>query len=251
MAERKAAADTEVLEAGLDRERMPAHVAIIMDGNGRWARERGLPRIAGHREGINTVRRIVRASGDLGLQVLTLYVFSSENWSRPRREVEALMGLLEYYLQKEVAELDKNGVRLRSMGRLAELPARVQKVLEDGRKALAGNDGLILNLALNYGGRAEIVDAVREIAAAAAAGRIAPEEVGEETIHRYLYSPDLPDPDLVIRTSGEQRMSNFLIWESSYSEFCVTPVLWPDFSRQHLVEAILEYQRRSRRYGGL
>ncbi len=251
MALRKAAVDTEALEAGLDREKIPAHVAIIMDGNGRWARERGLPRIAGHREGINTVRRIVRASGDLGLKVLTLYVFSSENWSRPRREVEALMGLLEYYLQKEVAELDKNRVRLRSMGRLAELPVRVQKVLEDGRKALAGNDGLILNLALNYGGRAEIVDAVRRIAAAAAQGKIAPEEVAEEMISGHMYAPDLPDPDLVIRTSGEQRMSNFLIWESSYSEFCVTPVLWPDFSRQHLVEAILEYQRRSRRYGGL
>lgn len=239
------------LEEKLDKAKLPQHVAIIMDGNGRWARKRDLPRVAGHRAGVKSVREIVRACGEIGIKVLTLYAFSVENWKRPRREVDTLMRLLRESLRRELPNLNKNQVRLRAIGRLKELPPKVQEALEKAIKSTEGNEGLILNFAINYGGRSEIVDAVKSLAKDVEKGVCKPDEVSEEIFEKYLYTSHVPDPDLLIRTSGEHRVSNFLLWQVSYSEIWITPVYWPDFRRHHLLGALLDYQERKRRFGGI
>lgn len=228
---------------------VPRHIAIIMDGNGRWARARGEERVKGHEAGANTVRRIVRACGQRGVEALTLYSFSTENWGRPELEVQALMALLADYLQNETDELMDNRVRLRGIGDIERLPVHVQALLEQVTAYTARNDGMWLNLALSYGGRAEIVQATRRIAAEAVAGRIDPDDVDEALFARHLFLADLPDPDLMIRTSGELRLSNFLLWQLAYAELWVTDVAWPDFSVEHLDQAIAAYGARQRRFG--
>jgi undecaprenyl diphosphate synthase len=227
----------------------PTHVAIIMDGNGRWARRRGLPRIEGHRRGVETVRTIIDASRELGIQYLTLYAFSAENWRRPQDEVGALMSLLEYFLKRETKTLVKNRVRLLAIGRTMELPAVVRIQLEAAIKATAHFADHTLVLALNYGSRTEVVDAARAYAAAVAAGKEKLNDSSWETFSRYLYTADVPDPDLVIRTSGELRVSNFLLLQAAYAEFVFSPVLWPDFSKADLAAACVEFSQRERRYG--
>jgi len=228
---------------------LPRHVAIIMDGNGRWARERGLPRIEGHRRGAESVREIVRVSGELGVEYLTLYAFSIENWNRPKPEVSALMRLLEFYLKEEIAELNKSNVRLAAIGRVHELPASAQKQLEKSIAALKKNTGLTLVLALSYGGRAEIVDAVRSICREVKDGRLNAANVDEKVISQHLYTRSIPDPDLLIRTSGEMRVSNFLLWQISYAEIYVTETLWPDFRKAAYLKALEDYSGRDRRFG--
>lgn len=228
---------------------LPRHIAIIMDGNGRWAKKRGKPRLMGHQAGVRAVRETVSGARELGVEVLTLYAFSTENWRRPGPEVESLMGLLENYLQNQLDQMLSHGVRLQTCGAIDLLPARVQRVLKDARERTAANDGLILNLALSYGSRDEIVRASRRLAAEVAAGRQAVAAINEETIADYLDTAGLPDPDLLIRTGGEARLSNFLLWQLSYSELYFTEVLWPDFGRQHLQTAIDDYQQRQRRFG--
>ncbi|OGR82928.1 MAG: di-trans,poly-cis-decaprenylcistransferase [Elusimicrobia bacterium RIFCSPLOWO2_01_FULL_54_10] len=223
---------------------LPRHIAIIMDGNGRWAKSRGLPRIFGHRAGTQSVREAVKVCGELGIEALTLYAFSTENWARPKAEVSALMGLLSKMLSTEVSELNKSGVRLMAVGRLHELPAKVRGELEKAIDKLKSNTGLILNLALNYGGRQEIADAVNKII------HLGIKKVDEKILSKYLYTADLPDPDLMIRTSGEMRISNFLLYQLAYAELYVTPTLWPDFRREHLYQAIASFQARERRFGG-
>jgi undecaprenyl diphosphate synthase len=227
----------------------PAHIAIIMDGNGRWAERRGLPRLMGHRAGRRAVREAVEGAVELKIRVLTLYTFSLENWDRGAREVSGLMRILEQVLKDEREELKKNNVQLRTIGRVDLLPEKSRKILEDTRSFLAPNDGLILVLALSYGGRAEIVDAVRRIVEEARDGRIPSGGIDEEFFAGKLDTDGLPDPDLLIRTSGELRVSNFLLWQLAYSEFWVTDVLWPDFRRKHLYQAVYDFQRRSRRFG--
>lgn len=230
--------------------KLPRHLAIIMDGNGRWAREHGLlTRIRGHEAGIESVRTAVRACGELHLHALTLYAFSVENWQRPKREVDALMGLLERFLQKEIPELNSNRVRLVASGRLDDLPGGARSAFEHASQATAANTGLVLNLALSYGGRTEIVEAVRRIARAARDGEVDPESIDEQRFASWLYHPELGDPDLLVRTSGEFRVSNFLLWQIAYTEIHITPVLWPDFRRKELYSAILDYQKRERRFG--
>jgi len=228
---------------------LPRHVAIIMDGNGRWAKGRRLPRLAGHRAAVRTVREVVRASAELGIGYLTLYAFSVENWNRPRSEVNGLMQVLKDTLRREQGELDENGVRLRIIGRESDLPAGVRRQIDITRRALDHNEGLVLNLALSYGGRPEIVEAARRVAEDARRGMLDPENLDEETFARHLYTGGMPDPDLLIRTSGELRISNFLLWQIAYSEIWVTEVPWPEFRRLHLYAAIREYQGRDRRFG--
>ena len=228
---------------------LPTHVAIIMDGNGRWARQRGLPRIEGHRMGMESVRETVRVSSTLGIKYLTLYAFSSENWARPRVEVAALMQLLGLYLQKELSELDKNNVRLAAIGRLHELPTSARQQLDKAIATLQDNTGLTLVLALSYGGRAEIVDAVHEIAREIKTGQIDVADVNEKCISDHLYTTEIPDPDLLIRTSGELRVSNFLLWQISYAEIYVTETLWPDFRKAEYLNALDDYGNRQRRFG--
>lgn len=237
----------------LDPERLPHHIAIIMDGNGRWARKRHLPRVAGHRAGVTSVRYVVECASRIGIPSLTLYAFSEENWKRrPKAEVDFLMQLLGRYLKQEVPTLHKNNVRLEYIGRLHELPAAVQEKMEWARKELSRNSGMVLTLALNYSARSELVDAFRSVVRAAANnGGIEHLKIDEDTISRHLYTSHLPDPDLVIRTSGEMRLSNFLLWQLAYAEIYVTPSLWPEFRGVHLLEGIAEYQKRDRRYGGL
>ncbi|MBM4117387.1 di-trans,poly-cis-decaprenylcistransferase [bacterium] len=243
-----AAADT--LERQIrERGGPPAHVAVIMDGNGRWARRRMLPRIMGHREGRKAVRRIVEAAAGIGIQHLTLFTFSMENWRRPDAEVKALMQFLEDVLESECAELDRNDIRLRSLGRLELLPPGTLAHLRAAEARLADNQGMRLNLALSYGGRAEIVDAARAFAAAVARGAARPEDLDEERFASYLYLPDLPPVDLLIRTSGEQRISNFCLWQLAYAEIHITPTLWPDFTAEDLYGAILDFLGRERRFG--
>ena len=227
----------------------PRHVAVIMDGNGRWAQQRKLPRIEGHRAGAESVRQIVRACGELGIDYLTLYAFSVENWDRPKAEVTALMRLLEFYLKQEIPELNKNNVRLAAIGRIHELPQSAQQQLEKSIEALKNNTGLTLVLALSYGGRAELVDAMRSIAREVKAGRLEVAAVDEKVISQHLYTQAIPDPDLLIRTSGEMRVSNFLLWQISYAEIYVTETLWPDFRKPQLLEALEDYGRRHRRFG--
>jgi undecaprenyl diphosphate synthase len=228
---------------------VPRHVAIIMDGNGRWARRRGLPRIHGHRAGRKAVREAVEGCVELGVQVLTLYTFSVENWRRPQREVSALMRFLEQTLREEREELRQNDVRLRAIGRLADLPEKVQETLAETIDFLKHGRGLLLNLAISYGGRAEIVDAVNRLVGAEPGAVRRPLEVDERLFESYLYTAGLPDPDLLIRTSGELRISNFLLWQLAYSEIWVTDTLWPDFRKRHLFQAIGDYQHRERRFG--
>ena len=230
-------------------DNVPAHVAIIMDGNGRWAKQRGLPRIEGHRRGVETVRTVTLAARDLGVRMLTLYAFSIENWKRPQDEVGALMGLLELYLKKEFDTFIRDRVRLRTIGRTDELPPGVQKILRTTIEATQHFTDYTLVLALNYGSRAEVVDAARAYAATVAAGKEKLNDGSWATFSRYLYTAEMPDPDLVIRTSGETRMSNFLLLQAAYSEFVFTPVLWPDFSKADLAAAIADYNRRERRFG--
>jgi undecaprenyl diphosphate synthase len=222
-----------------------------MDGNGRWAKERGLPRIEGHRQGVESVRDVVRTAGKIGVGYLTLYAFSAENWSRPRHEVAALMRLLEKYLHDEIDELNDNNVRLEAIGCLKDLPERVQKQLQKTRVATSQNDGMVLVLALSYGSRREITDSVREIAKLAKDGRLSHSDINETLISNHLYTRNYPDPDLLIRTSGEMRISNFLLWQISYAELVVAPSLWPDFRKQQFLNAIDEYGKRERRFGGV
>ena len=241
-----------VLAHAIDPARIPAHIAIIMDGNGRWAGRRRLPRVAGHRAGIGPVRATVETCARLGVKVLTLYAFSIENWKRPRGEVETLWRLLRYYLKQELPDLQKNDIRLHAIGRLDALPDPVRRELEFVIDATSANRGLLVNLAINYGGRAEIIDAVNAILEMARLdGSIDSLRLDEDLIATSLYTAECPDPDLLIRTSGEMRISNFLLWQIAYAELYVTDTLWPDFTRADLLQAVLEYQKRDRRYGGL
>jgi undecaprenyl diphosphate synthase len=227
----------------------PVHVAIIMDGNGRWAKARGLPRVAGHKRGAEAVRRTVTGAAELGIQYLTLYGFSSENWKRPPAEIDDLMGLLRLYLNNEIEELDRKGVRLRVIGQRSRLQPDIVRLIEGAERRTAGNRKLNLIVALSYGGRAEIAQAARCIAEGVRAGRIEPDAVDETQFERFLYTADIPDPDLLIRTSGEKRISNFLLWQSAYAELVFLERLWPDFTRNDLESAITEYHGRDRRYG--
>ena len=237
----------------LDPARLPKHIAIIMDGNGRWARKRHLPRVAGHRAGVTSVRYVVETASQIGIPSLTLYAFSEENWKRrPKTEVAFLMSLLSRYLKQEVPTLHKNNVRLQYIGRLHELPDFVQEKMEWAREETSRNTGMVLTLALNYSARSELADAFQSILKAAVNnGGIQHLTIDEATISKHLYTSHLPDPDLVIRTSGEMRLSNFLLWQLAYAEIYVTPTLWPEFRGLHLLEGIAEYQTRERRYGGL
>jgi undecaprenyl diphosphate synthase len=241
-----------VLANSIDPNRLPAHIAIIMDGNGRWARKRSLPRAAGHKAGVEAVRTTVETCTRLGIQALTLYAFSVENWKRPRAEVDTLWRLLRVYLRRELPEILSNGIRFSCMGRLDGLPPQVRQELQNTIDATAHNRGMRLNVAINYSGRAELVDAINAIVEdARLEGRLRDLRVDEEAIASRLYTADLPDPDLLIRTSGEMRISNFLLWQIAYAELYVTETLWPDFTRTDLLQAVLEYQKRDRRYGGL
>jgi undecaprenyl diphosphate synthase len=242
-------AGTGPVHAGATPAAIPEHVAIIMDGNGRWAKKCGLPRIEGHRRGVETVRTVTFAARDLGVKMLTLYAFSVENWRRPQDEVGALMGLLEFYLKKELETFARDRVRFRAIGRIDELPTAVQRLLRTTTEETKTFTDYTLVLALNYGARAEIVDAARAYAAAVAAGREKLNDGSWATFKNYLYTADMPDPDLVIRTSGETRISNFLLMQAAYAEFVFTPVLWPDFTKADLAAAIADYARRERRYG--
>jgi undecaprenyl diphosphate synthase len=227
----------------------PAHIAIIMDGNGRWAKKRLLPRVMGHREGTKATKKIVRACGELGVKYLTIYVFSSENWERPLPEVDALMNLLVDMVRQEIQDLMDNNVRLCALGNLNKLPDVTRKELEWGIERTRNNTGLQLNLAVSYGGREEILDAARALAEKAKRGEIDPEAIDERAFRAQMYLPDVPDPELLIRTGGDQRISNYLLWQIAYTELVVTPTLWPDFDKAGLVEAIEEYQSRQRRFG--
>ncbi|SPE56270.1 undecaprenyl pyrophosphate synthase [Verrucomicrobia bacterium] len=233
------------------RASLPRHVAIIMDGNGRWARERHLPRIEGHRAGAESARIIIRAAGELAIKYLTLYAFSVENWNRPKDEVDALMKYLVHYLKTETPELNKNNVRLEIIGQVYRLPELVQEHLQKSIATLAKNNGLTLIMALSYGGRTEIVDAVRSLAEQVRHGKLDPADITEEVFSQHLYTRNLPDPDVLIRTSGEMRVSNFLLWQISYTELVVTPTLWPDFRKPQFYAALEEYHRRHRRFGAL
>jgi undecaprenyl diphosphate synthase len=235
----------------IDPLSVPRHIAITMDGNGRWARQRGLPRIEGHRRGERAVRTIVEYCGDIGVEHLTLYTFSTENWRRSEEEVGFLMRLIESVARTQIGELHRKGVRLRVLGRLHELPRSLQEELRRDMALTRENTGLNLNLAINYGGRAEIADAARRLAEEVADGTLDPSEIDEDTFAQRLYQPAMPDPDLLIRTGGELRLSNFLLWQAAYSEIWVTPVLWPDFTPAELRRAILAYQSRERRFGGV
>jgi len=237
----------ESLARQVNFERLPAHVAVIMDGNGRWAEQRHLPRVEGHRAGIDAVRDTVETAARLGIRVLTLYAFSIENWKRPASEVSTLMLLLKRYLRSELNTLLTNNIRFRVIGRMEELAPDIQDELRQAIDRTASNGGMLFNIALNYGGRAEIVDAARR----AMASGLRPEELNEERFASYLYTAGQPDPDLLIRTSGEMRVSNYLLWQIAYAEIYVTETLWPDFRRRHLLEAVLAYQKRERRYGGI
>jgi len=229
----------------------PRHVAIIMDGNGRWAAERGLPRGEGHRRGVEALRRAVRACGDLGIGYLTIFSFSSENWTRPAKEISDLMGLLRRFIRHDLADLHASNVRVRVIGERAGLDPEIGRLLTEAEELTAANTGLVLVVAFNYGGRQEIARAARHVAEEVAAGRLAPEAVTAEVLGRFFDAPDVPDPDLLIRTSGEQRLSNFLLWQTAYSELVFLPIYWPDFDRAALEKAIDEYRRRERRFGGL
>ena len=242
-------------EAGLlerlDPERLPHHLAVIMDGNGRWAAKRGLPRVEGHRRGAQSVRELVENCRRLGIKVLTIYAFSVENWKRPKKEIDALMRMLSEFIHKEVPTLIENGIAFQPYGRWKELAEKTVADLEYAIEKTSSGDRMLFQVALNYGGRTEIIDACRKLAAECLEGRVLPGDIDEEDVSRNLYSPEVPDPDLLIRTSGEQRVSNFLLWEIAYTELHITPIFWPDFRLRHLLEALIDYQQRERRFGGL
>ncbi|WP_282019711.1 isoprenyl transferase [Planomicrobium okeanokoites] len=249
--------NTETVIGDLDRLSLvrdgiiPSHIAIIMDGNGRWAKKRSLPRVAGHHEGMKTVRKITRLANNLGVDVLTLYAFSTENWKRPKMEVDFLMRLPEEFLSTFLPELVAENVKVEMMGDHTNLPAHTLKAISKAKEATKDNTGLILNFALNYGSRSEIVDSVKELAAQVAAGTLDPEDITEEHISSGLMTKSLPEPDLLIRTSGEVRLSNFMLWQLAYTEFWFTDTLWPDFNEDSLIDAVENYQKRNRRFGGL
>ncbi len=250
--ERSSAAKKRLRQAiGSQAAIIPGHVAIIMHGNGRWAREQGKTRLAGHRAGAATVREIVEACAELGVEVLTLYAFSAENWDRPKSEVRALFALLKRFLRKETPRLVRNGIALRAIGRTGQLPAAARRELERAREATAGGERMTLCLALNYGAQDEIVDAARSLAREAAEGELAPDAIDRSALARHLSAGELPPVDLLIRTGGEFRVSNFMLWQISYAELVFSPACWPDFDRKHLLEAFDEYARRERRFGGL
>jgi len=232
-------------------DKLPRHIAIIMDGNGRWAQKRGLPRTLGHRSGVEALRAIVSAASEIGIAILTVYAFSTENWKRPAEEVSLLMSLFSEYLDNEINELHSNEVQIRFIGNTKALAPSLQRKIDYAQKLTTGNNGLILNIAVNYGGRAEIVRAVQTIAQKVLDNEISPQEITENTIQQQLYTPDIPDPDLLIRPSGDKRISNFLLWQSAYAELWFTNVNWPDFTAEHLVQAIFDFQQRDRRFGGL
>jgi len=232
----------------LDLGRLPRHIAVIMDGNGRWAQKRHLPRVAGHRAGTQSARTTIETCARLHVEALTLYAFSVENWRRPKAEIEFLMQLLREYLRKEMPLIQRNNIRMRFLGRPDELPEGVQKDTREATEATAGNSGMVLSIALNYGGRAEIVDAMNAILAERNGNKSA---ITEDELTKHLYTASLPDPDLLIRTSGEMRVSNFLLWQIAYAEIFVTETLWPDFNRARLLQALLDFQKRERRYGGI
>jgi undecaprenyl diphosphate synthase len=238
-------------EVALGEFSIPRHVAIIMDGNGRWAAARGLPRGEGHRRGLQALRRTVRAAGDLGIGILTIFSFSAENWSRPPAEIRELMGLLRRFIRNDLADLHRNGVHVRIIGNREDLAPDIRNLLEEAEALTKHNDRLTLVVAFNYGARQEIARAAQRLAAEVAAGRVPLGEVSTEKLGTYLDAPDLPDPDLIIRTSGEQRLSNFLLWQAAYSELVFVPVYWPDFDRATLEQSIVEYRGRERRFGGL
>jgi undecaprenyl diphosphate synthase len=240
------------LRKQLIRERLPVHVAVIMDGNGRWAQGRGLPRVFGHRAGMEALQEVVRLCADLGIKVLTVFAFSTENWKRPQEEINILMNLLYEYVQKELDELDRQNVRIKVIGHIKELPFRARHELDRSQATTAGNDGLLLNIALNYGGRLEIVDAARSLAAKAREGILEPVAIDEALFGQHLYTAGIPDPDLLIRPAGDLRVSNFLLWQIAYTEFWSTPAYWPDFKNHvHFLSALVDFQGRKRRYGGL
>jgi undecaprenyl diphosphate synthase len=230
---------------------LPQHVAVIMDGNGRWAKQRHLPRIEGHRQGAESARAIIRAAGELGIKYLTLYAFSAENWNRPKDEVDALMKYLVHYLKTETGDLNKNNVKLEVIGQIYRLPENVQEQLKKSIATLSKNNGLTLVMALSYGGRIEIIEAVRAIAEKTKQGKLDPADINEQVISQHLWTRGIPDPDVLIRTSGEMRVSNFLLWQISYAELVITPTLWPDFRKPQFIAAIEEYARRHRRFGGV
>lgn len=238
---------TDAQKAGVDLTSLPSHLAIIMDGNGRWARKKGLARLLGHREGYKTLRGILLAASELGIRYLTVYAFSAENWRRPDDEVAGLMKLIETAARDELRLMHKNNVRVRYAGRISEVPSGLRKAIENGIETTKDNTGITFTLAINYGGRAEIVDAVKSIVASG----VKPEEITEETISQHLYNPDQPDPDLMIRTAGEMRWSNFLIYQSAYCELVVTDVTWPEFGPEQLIEAVATYQKRTRKFGAV
>lgn len=243
--------DADILIKKLDPKKLPKHVAIIMDGNGRWAKKRRLPRAFGHRAGVESLRDIVKVCCELKIGILTVYAFSTENWKRPQDEVDALMKLLVEYVNKELDELCANCVRVNPIGRLGELPADALVALNVAREKSRDNRALVLNIALNYGGRTEIVDAVQKLAARVKAGEISPEDINEKVVSDNLYTAGLPDPDLLIRPAGDFRVSNFLLWQLAYTEFWLTPVMWPDFRRIEFLQALIDFQKRDRRFGGL
>lgn len=235
----------------LDMDRIPKHIAIIMDGNGRWAKTKKLPRTMGHRAGMKTIKTIVQEASKLGVRYLTLYAFSTENWKRPSEEIGALMDLVVEFIEKELAELHENGVVLSSIGDISKLPEKSRKSIEAAKRKTRSNTGLTLNIALNYGGRDEIIKGVKEIASLVAEGKLKIEDINEREISNHLYTKDMPDPDMIIRPSGELRLSNYLLWQSAYSEFWFSNINWPDFREEDLKKAISDYQRRDRRYGGV
>lgn len=236
-------------KTGLDLAKLPSHIAVIMDGNGRWAQKRLLNRVKGHEKGAETVRMVVRTCREIGIRFLTLYAFSTENWERPKSEVTALMVLLKKFLAGEKQEMLDNNIRLNTIGQTERLPADVQAAITDTMAATAKNDGMWLNLALSYGGRTEIVEAVKKIAEAVKSGAIAPASISPDLIAQHLYTADMPDPELLIRTSGEFRISNFLLWQIAYTEIHVTPTLWPDLTRDELIQILQDFQQRERRFG--
>ncbi len=236
---------------GIDLTRLPQHIALIMDGNGRWASRQGLPRLIGHANGHTALRRLVHGCAELGIRILSAYTFSTENWRRSAEEVQGLMSLLARSAREELPVMVRNGVRILFSGRLHQLSSELQAILRRAEQATQHNDRIILHMAINYGGRVELVDAMRAIAQKVQQGTLCPEQIDEQVIQAHLYQPDLPDPDLLIRTAGEQRTSNFLLWQTAYTELYITPVLWPDITMEHILEAVLDYQNRERKFGGV
>lgn len=234
----------------IDQDKLPKHVAVIMDGNGRWAKQKGISRLRGHEKGADAVREVVRASRQIGIPWLTLYAFSEENWKRPKQEVQGLMKLLKRFLKKEMKEMQENGIKLQTIGRFRKLPNDTQKALLDGIEKTASNNDMVLTLALSYGGRQEILDAIKHISEKIQSGRITGEDISEQLVASCLYTAGMPDPDLLIRTSGEYRVSNFLLWQIAYTEIYITPTLWPDMGKNEFLAAISDFQKRERRFGG-